>query len=47
MAQSLSADLTHLIFSTKNREPFITAAIEKEPLPGPLAQAFTFRAFGA
>jgi len=35
------------IFSTKNRETFITAAIEKEPLPGPLAQTFTFRAFGA
>jgi REP element-mobilizing transposase RayT len=33
MAQSLSAILIHLIFSTKNREPFITPAIEKELHP--------------
>src|SRR5262249_55535413 len=30
MPQSLSSVLVHLIFSTKNREPFITPAIEKE-----------------
>ena len=30
MPQSLSSILIHLIFSTKNREPFITQAIEPE-----------------
>ena len=30
MPQSLSSILIHLIFSTKNREPFITPAIETE-----------------
>lgn len=30
MPQSLSSILIHLIFSTKNREPFITPAIEAE-----------------
>jgi REP element-mobilizing transposase RayT len=30
MAQSLSSILIHLVFSTKNREPFITPAIEPE-----------------
>ncbi|HEX9421683.1 MAG TPA: IS200/IS605 family transposase [Pyrinomonadaceae bacterium] len=30
MSQSLSSILVHLVFSTKNRERFITAAIEKE-----------------
>jgi REP element-mobilizing transposase RayT len=30
MPQSLSAILIHLVFSTKNREPFITPAIEIE-----------------
>jgi putative transposase len=33
MAQSLSSILVHLIFSTKNREPFITEAIEPELHP--------------
>ena len=33
MSQSLSSILVHLVFSTKNREPFITAAIEKELHP--------------
>jgi putative transposase len=33
MPQSLSSILIHLIFSTKNREPFITAAVEKELHP--------------
>ena len=33
MPQSLSSILVHLIFSTKNREPFITEAIEKELYP--------------
>ena len=33
MPQSLSSILIHLIFSTKNREPFITEAIEKELHP--------------
>jgi hypothetical protein len=33
MPQSLSSVLVHLIFSTKNREPFITPAIEKELHP--------------
>ena len=33
MPQSLSSILIHLIFSTKNREPFISAAIEKELHP--------------
>lgn len=33
MAQSLSSVLIHLIFSTKNREPFITPAIEPELHP--------------
>ncbi len=30
MPQSLSSILIHLIFSTKNREPFVTPAIESE-----------------
>jgi len=30
MAQSLSSILIHLVFSTKNREPFIAPAIEME-----------------
>jgi len=33
MPQSLSSILVHLIFSTKNREPFITPAIEPELHP--------------
>src|SRR6266852_924647 len=33
MPQSFSAILTHLIFSTKNREPFITPEIEPELHP--------------
>ena len=33
MPQSLSSILIHLIFSTKNREPFITPAIEVELHP--------------
>jgi hypothetical protein len=33
MPQSLSSILIHLIFSTKNREPFITPAIEEELHP--------------
>jgi REP element-mobilizing transposase RayT len=33
MPQSLSSILIHLIFSTKNREPFISEAIEKELHP--------------
>ena len=33
MPQSLSSILIHLIFSTKNREPFIAEAIEKELHP--------------
>jgi putative transposase len=33
MSQSLSAILVHLIFSTKNREPFISPAIEGELHP--------------
>ena len=33
MPQSISSILIHLIFSTKNREPFITPAIEKELHP--------------
>lgn len=33
MPQSLSAILIHLVFSTKNREPFITPAIEPELHP--------------
>jgi REP element-mobilizing transposase RayT len=33
MPQSLSSILIHLIFSTKNREPFITPKIEKELYP--------------
>ena len=33
MPQSLSSILIHLIFSTKNRESFITEAIEKELHP--------------
>jgi putative transposase len=33
MAQSLSSILIHLVFSTKNREPFITPEIEKELHP--------------
>jgi len=30
MSQSLSSVLIHLVFSTKNREPFITAEVETE-----------------
>ena len=33
MPQSLSSILIHMIFSTKNREPFITPAIETELHP--------------
>jgi len=33
MPQSLCSILVHLIFSTKNREPFITPAIESELHP--------------
>src|SRR2546422_8229317 len=33
MPQSLSSILVHLVFSTKNREPFITPAIETELYP--------------
>jgi REP element-mobilizing transposase RayT len=33
MPQSLSSILVHLVFSTKNREPFITPAIESELHP--------------
>jgi len=33
MPQSLSSILIHLVFSTKNREPFITTAIEMELHP--------------
>jgi len=33
MAQSLSSILIHLVFSTKNREPFITPAVEIELQP--------------
>jgi len=33
MSQSLSSVLVHLVFSTKNREPFITAAVETELHP--------------
>ena len=33
MPQSLSSILIHLIFSTKNREPFISEVIEKELHP--------------
>jgi len=33
MPQSLSSIIVHLIFSTKNREPFITPAIETELHP--------------
>lgn len=33
MPQSLSAILVHLVFSTKNRERFITTAIEPELYP--------------
>ena len=33
MSQSLSSVLVHLVFSTKNREPFITPAIESELHP--------------
>ena len=33
MPQSLSSILTHLVFSTKRREPFITPAIETELHP--------------
>jgi putative transposase len=33
MSQSLSSILVHLVFSTKNREPFITPAIETELHP--------------
>lgn len=33
MPQSLSSILIHLIFSTKNREPFLTPEIERELYP--------------
>ena len=33
MPQSLSSILIHLVFSTKNREPFIIPAIETELHP--------------
>lgn len=33
MSQSLSSILVHLVFSTKNREPFITPSIESELHP--------------
>ena len=33
MSQSLSSILVHLVFSTKNREPYITPAIEAELHP--------------
>lgn len=33
MSQSLSSILVHLVFSTKNREPFITPIIEAELHP--------------
>ena len=33
MPQSLSSILVHLVFSTKNREPFITPQIESELHP--------------
>jgi REP-associated tyrosine transposase len=33
MSQSLSSVLVHLVFSTKNREPFITPVIEAELHP--------------
>src|SRR5947199_2936812 len=33
MPQSLSSVLIHLVFSTKNREPFITATVEAELHP--------------
>src|SRR5258706_863573 len=33
MSQSLSSVLVHLVFSTKNREPFITPTIEPELHP--------------
>jgi REP element-mobilizing transposase RayT len=33
MAQSLSSILVHLIFSTRNREPFISPIIESELFP--------------
>jgi len=33
MPQFLSSILIHMIFSTKNREPFITPAIETELHP--------------
>ncbi|MEP6912594.1 MAG: IS200/IS605 family transposase [bacterium] len=41
MPQSLSSILIHLIFSTKNREPFVTPAIESELHPN---MASIFRA---
>ena len=33
MPQSLSSILIHLIFSTKNREPFLTSEIEAQLYP--------------
>jgi len=33
MPQSLSSILIHLIFSTKNREPFLTPEVETELYP--------------
>lgn len=33
MSESLSSILVHLVFSTKNREPFITPAVETELHP--------------
>ncbi len=41
MPQSLSSILIHLIFSTKNREPFLSPEIETELYP---YMASTFRA---
>ena len=52
MSQSLSSILIHLVFSTKNCEPFITPAIEPELHPY-MAKIFreltpiAFRAVGA
>ena len=39
MPQSLAAILVHVIFSTKNREPFIQPEIELELSPGKMAMA--------
>jgi len=42
MPQSLSSILIHLVFSTKNREPFITPGIETELHPY-IAKIITFQ----